>query len=73
MTVEGSKLDDAVCRQRVAELLAERGVRKAAQLLGLHSHTVLAIAAGTRVMPGSMALAREALRKFEEARRGDEA
>jgi hypothetical protein len=65
MDNQSSSTDDGSCRQQISDLLAILGARKTARLLGMHIQTVLAIAAGARVMPGSWALARERLAKLD--------
>jgi DNA-binding XRE family transcriptional regulator len=53
--------DDDATRQQVRNLLGRLGQREAARRLGVHMQTVLALAAGARVQPGSLALVRERL------------
>ena len=60
-----SSTDDDT-RDQVRELLKRCGQREAARQLGLHMQTVLALAVGARVQPGSLALVRERLAKLTE-------
>jgi hypothetical protein len=54
--------DTTELRERVRELVASLGQLEAASRLGVHPTTALAIAAGGRVMRGTLALVREHLR-----------
>jgi hypothetical protein len=51
----------------VRDCLGRRGPKAAADALGVSRFVVLAVAAGTEVTPGSLALLREALRRKEAA------
>lgn len=60
-----TSIDDARTREQVRKLLGQFGQRAAARRLGVHMQTVLALAAGARVQPGSLALVRERLATLE--------
>lgn len=49
-------------RDYAFSLIHRFGPGRAAELMGLSRHAVMAIALGIDVMPGSLALAREAMR-----------
>lgn len=57
-------------RLAVADLVHALGAREAARRLGVARHTALALACGAQVMPGSLALAREAMTDSREPRSG---
>lgn len=52
-----ARIASPAMRAKVAALIAEIGVVRAAGLLGLNRSTMIALAAGVDVRPGSIALA----------------
>lgn len=52
-------MTDVTIRERAAELVRTVGPNRAAKMLGTNRMTVLSLAAGAPVMPGTFALIRE--------------
>ena len=50
-------------RERVTALVRQRGPAAASRVLGISRHAVVAVAAGLDVMPGTLSLLREAIRR----------
>jgi hypothetical protein len=48
-------------QKKVAQLIEEQGIVKAAETVGLARETLMRVAAGLGVQPGTMALVREKL------------